>query len=65
MTGYRLDATPATTSQVFSRELAPVLTVEPGDTVTLRSLDAGGRLERQHVPGQDVPTMFAEWAVTA
>jgi acetamidase/formamidase len=61
MTHHRLDATPATTSQVFSRELAPVLTVEPGDTVTLRSLDAGGRLERQQVPGQDVPTMFAEW----
>jgi acetamidase/formamidase len=37
-----------------------VLTVDPGDTVLLRSLDASGHLERQQVPGQDVPTMFAE-----
>jgi acetamidase/formamidase len=61
MTRHRLDPTPATTAQVFSRELPPVLTVEPGDTVLLRSLDAAGHLERQQVPGQDVPKMFAEW----
>jgi hypothetical protein len=60
MTGHQLDPTPATTAQVFSRELPPVLTVEPGDTVLLRSLDAAGHLERQQVPGQDVPAMFAE-----
>jgi acetamidase/formamidase len=60
MTGHRLDPAPATTAQVFSRELPPVLTVEPGDTIQLRSLDASGHLERQQVPGQDVPVMFAE-----
>jgi acetamidase/formamidase len=60
MTRHQLQPTPATTAQVFSRELLPVLTVEPGDTVLLRSLDAGGHLERQHVPGQDVPVMFAD-----
>jgi len=42
MTGHRLDPTPATTAQVFSRELPPVLTVEPGDTVLLQSLNAAG-----------------------
>jgi acetamidase/formamidase len=61
VTCHRLDPTSATTAQVFSRELPPVLTVEPGDTVVLRSLDAGGRLERQQVPGQNVPTMFSQW----
>jgi hypothetical protein len=61
MTGHRLDPAPATTVQGFSRELPPVLMVEPGNTVLLRSLDAAGHLERQQVPGQDVPTMFAEW----
>jgi acetamidase/formamidase len=59
MTRHHLDPTPSTTAQVFSRELPPVLTVEPGDTVRLRTLDASGHLERQQVPGQDVPTMFA------
>jgi acetamidase/formamidase len=61
MTRHRLDPSPSTTAQVFSRDLPPVLTVEPGDSVLLRSLDAGGRLERQQVPGEEVPTMFSEW----
>jgi acetamidase/formamidase len=60
MTRHQLDPTPATTAQVFSRELPPVLTVEPGDTIVLRSLDAAGHLERQQVPGQVVPAMFAQ-----
>jgi acetamidase/formamidase len=61
MTRHLLDPSPSTTAQVFSRDLPPVLTVEPGDSVLLRSLDAGGHLERQQVPGELVPTMFAEW----
>jgi acetamidase/formamidase len=61
MTRHRLDPSVSTTAQVFSRDLAPVLTVEPGDSVLLRSLDASGHLERQQVPGEQVPTMFAEW----
>jgi acetamidase/formamidase len=61
VTRHQLDPTPETTAQVFSRDLPPVLTVEPGDTVALRSLDAGGHLERQRVPGQVVPAMFAEF----
>ncbi len=61
MTRHRLDPSPSTTTQVFSRDLPPVLTVEPGDSVLLRSLDAAGHLERQLLPGEQVPTMFSEW----
>jgi len=59
MTRHQLEPSPATTADVFSRELPPVLTVDPGDTVLVRSLDAVGYLERQSVPGEDVPTMIS------
>ena len=45
---------------VFGRDLPPVLTVESGDTVLVRSLDATGHLERQRVPGEDVPVMISQ-----
>jgi acetamidase/formamidase len=61
MSQHRLDPLPSTTTQVFSRDLKPVLTVEPGDSVLVRTLDAGGHLERQRVPGEPVPAMFPEW----
>ena len=35
----------------FSRELAPVLTVDPGDTVVMRTLDSGWGLE-SYTPGK-------------
>jgi acetamidase/formamidase len=57
---HRLDPTPATVVDVFSRERAPVLTVEPGDSVVVGSLDASGFLSRQRVPGETRPTMFTE-----
>src|SRR6266702_5940657 len=60
MTGHRLDPTPETTMDVFSRNHAPVLTVDPGDTVTVGSLDASGYLARQTHPGQVRPTMFPQ-----
>jgi acetamidase/formamidase len=60
MTGHRLDPTAETTRDVFSRDHAPVLTVDPGDTVTVGSLDASGYLARQTFPGQVQPTMFPE-----
>jgi acetamidase/formamidase len=60
MTGHRLDPTPETTRDVFSRDHAPVLTVDPGDTVTVGSLDASGYLARQTHPGQVQPTMFPQ-----
>jgi len=60
MTSHRLDPAPETTRDVFSRDHAPVLTVDPGDTVTVRSLDASGYLARQTLPGQAQPTMFPQ-----
>lgn len=60
MSVHRLDPTPATTRDAFSPEHAPVLTVEPGDTVLVRSLDAHGYLERLEFPGQQRATMFTE-----
>ena len=51
MTSFSLDTTPATVVDVFSRDRAPVLTVSPGDRVTVRTLDASGFLERPAVRG--------------
>jgi len=57
MTRHQLDPAPSTTTDVFSRDLPPVLTVDPGDTIVLRSLDASGHLQPQTFPGERVPTM--------
>ncbi len=56
---HTLEPTPATTTDVFSRDLPPVLTVQPGDTVIAGSLDASGYLARQRSPGDDQPRMIA------
>jgi len=58
MTEHQLEPTPNTTADVFAREIPPVLTVDPGDTVVVRSLDAAGFLERQQRPGDRPPVMF-------
>jgi acetamidase/formamidase len=60
VTEHRLDPAPDTTTDVFSAELAPVLTVDPGDTVVVRSLDASGHLERQRTPGEARPLMHEQ-----
>lgn len=60
MSRHHLEPSPSTTADVFSRDLPPVLTVDPGDTVLLRSLDATGHLERQKIPGETVPTMITQ-----
>jgi acetamidase/formamidase len=57
MTGIRLDPTAETTADVFSAAHPPVLTVEPGSTVTVRSLDASGYLQPQEHPGQQQPRL--------
>ena len=57
---HKLDATPATTIDVFSADRAPVLTIDPGDTLTVRSLDASGYLSPQTTPGEQQPKMFSE-----
>ena len=58
MTAHKLDPAPETTADVFSPEHTPVLDIEPGDTVVVRSLDALGYLARQTAPGQEQPKMF-------
>jgi acetamidase/formamidase len=58
MTSHRLDPEPGTTADVFCRDHAPVLAIDPGDTVVVRSLDASGHLERQNSPGEVQPRMF-------
>src|SRR5690348_11166034 len=60
MTAHRLDPSPDTTRDTFSPEHPPALTVSPGDTVVVGSLDASGYLARQTAPGEQQPTMFAE-----
>lgn len=57
MTGHQLDPSPLTTVDVFCRDLPPVLTIDPGDTIVLRSLNASGHLQPQTFPGEKVPTM--------
>ncbi len=56
MAEYQLPATRETTVDVFDRDTPPVLTVDPGDSIVVSSLDAAGYLERR-VQG---PTMFPE-----
>lgn len=60
MKTHHLEPGPDTTTQVFSRSTAPALTVNPGDTVLVRSLDAWGHLERQSFPGEDRPQLYTE-----
>ncbi len=58
MTRHHLLPTPDHVVDAVSRDSAPALTVSPGDTVVVESLDAGGHLERQESPGEDRPRMF-------
>jgi acetamidase/formamidase len=60
MTEHQLEPAPETTADVFSRDRPPVLTVDPGDSIAVRSLDASGHLARQQTPGQETPRMFTE-----
>ncbi|TDW77709.1 acetamidase/formamidase family protein [Kribbella pratensis] len=57
---HKLDATPETTVDVFGAGLPTVLTIDPGDTLTVHSLDASGYLAPQRTPGEQQPKMFAE-----
>lgn len=55
---HHLAANPDTVVETISRASRPALTVQPGDTVVVQSLDAGGHLERQQVPGEERQRMF-------
>ncbi|MGP4015803.1 acetamidase/formamidase family protein [Saccharopolyspora sp. 5N708] len=58
MIEHRLQPAANTVTDFFSRDAQPVLTVDPGDTVVVGSLDSRGYLERQDKPGEQRPTMF-------
>ncbi|HEX4702901.1 MAG TPA: acetamidase/formamidase family protein [Pseudonocardiaceae bacterium] len=60
MAEHRLDPLLDTVTDVFSRDRKPVLTVDPGDTLVVRSLDAAGHLARQPAPGAQAPMMFSD-----
>jgi acetamidase/formamidase len=60
VTTHRLDPAPDTTADVLSRDHAPVLHIDQGDTVVVRSLDAAGYLARQTFPGEQQPMMYPE-----
>ena len=54
-----VEPTPESTVNFFSAAHEPVLTMDPGDTVIVRTLDAAGYLARQQFPGDTgQPTMF-------
>ncbi|WP_261976480.1 acetamidase/formamidase family protein [Curtobacterium sp. B8] len=58
MSTLRIDPKPATAVDVFDAARPPVLRVDPGDTVTVRTLSAAGYTERQSEPGAEVPTLL-------
>lgn len=60
MAEHRLDAGPTTVTDVFDRDAPPVLTVDPGDRLVVRTLDASGYLARQHSPGDRPPQLLPE-----
>lgn len=55
---HHLEPDSACVTDVYSCELPPVLTIDPGDKVVVRSLDTWGHLEPQQIPGEDRPRMF-------
>ncbi len=56
---YRVEPSPQNAVNVYSAEHEPVVTVDPGDTVVMRTLDAAGYLARLEYPGDSgKPVMF-------
>jgi acetamidase/formamidase len=59
MSVHRIEPTQANTVNVFSAAHEPAVTIDSGDTVVVRSLDAAGYLERHEFPGDTAkPVMF-------
>jgi acetamidase/formamidase len=59
MATYTIEPEHATLHGQFSREFAPVLTIDPGDTVCYRTLDAGWNLEpRRSTIASEHPPRF-------
>ena len=61
MTRHELQPEPGLVADVFSRDAPPVLTLAPGDELTVTTLDVLGHLERPRYPGDDRPKMFPEF----
>ena len=58
MTTYHIDPERHTLHGHFSRDIPPILSIEPGDTVSYKTLDAGWGLEAQH--GDNTPRLLFE-----
>jgi acetamidase/formamidase len=58
MTQHCLEPLRGQVVDVFDRDAPPAVTVSPGDTLVVRTLDARGYLEPQTTPGQARPQMF-------
>jgi acetamidase/formamidase len=57
---HRVDADEDTAIDCFSSERPPVLSVDPGDTIVVRSLSAAGYLSPQRSPGEARPMLLPE-----
>lgn len=60
MATHRLDTSESTAINYFSRDLDPVLTVSPGDTVVVHTLDSGGHVGKPGPDGELPPRFFGE-----
>jgi acetamidase/formamidase len=55
---HLLEPTDQSMADSYGAERHPVLTIEPGDALVVRTLDAHGHLARQTVPGEVQPVAF-------
>ncbi|HEY2173663.1 MAG TPA: acetamidase/formamidase family protein [Mycobacteriales bacterium] len=60
MTEHLIEPTLETAHDVFSRDRKPILTIDPGDTVVVRTLDAHGNLERNSATGAPPERLLPE-----
>jgi acetamidase/formamidase len=58
VTVHHLEPVPEAVTQFFSSSAPAVLTVDPGDTLMVRTLDAHGYLERPESWDTEPPRMF-------
>jgi acetamidase/formamidase len=54
----RLDPTPDTVTDVFDRDRKPVLTIDPGERLSVQTLNCSGHLQRQRTPGEERPKLI-------
>lgn len=60
MAEHVLPATPDTVVDVFAADQPPVLSVDPGDSVVVTSLDASGYVAQPQFPGDQPATLIAD-----